>query len=153
MDKIEDLKKTTKITITPSITEKTRKHIFEGEINPQGKATGVHHVEAIVNGKSRIISGTRIEGPNGTCKEKVEVQDANGNWIAKTANMGYSTFFPDNWSKRKVMEEVTHAFNNRIKVTGTSNEWKGFSRDGVEIRMYLNNNNGIISAFPKDFTP
>ncbi len=132
--------------ITSKITPKTIKHIFEGEIKA-GKATGVHHIDAIRGGTARIVPGTIKIGPKGVFKAIVEVKDAAGNWVRKTANGGYSSFFRPTWNKQKVLEEITHAFNNKIFVKG--NTWLGTASDGTKIEMYLDKSGNIISAFPK----
>ena len=126
-----------------------KKHIFEGEINSSGNATGVHHINAIQGGTARKIEGTQISGPNGLYKARIEVKDANDNWIPKTSNNGYSTFFPDNWSVDRAKAEIAHAHKNATKIAGTSNTYRGYSIDGsIEINMFLNSNGDIISAFP-----
>jgi Bacterial EndoU nuclease len=135
------------VKIAKEITPKTIKHIFEGEINKAGKATGVHHIDAIRGGTARIVPGTVQSGPNGLYKAIVEVKDTTGKWIRKSGNKGYSSFFPDNWDKQKVLEEITHAFNNKVFDTG--NTWKGLTSNGIEIEMYIGTNGEIISAFPK----
>ncbi|RZS92436.1 EndoU domain-containing protein [Aquimarina brevivitae] len=64
---------------------------------------------------------------------------------------GTSTFFPENWSITKILQEVEYAIqNNRGKVPGNNkNEYYGFSEDGnVEIHFYLNQNGEIGSYFP-----
>jgi hypothetical protein len=131
------------------IDSKGLKHILRGEINGAGKATGVHSISAVDLGTARQV-GTKIDGPNGLYKVKVEVKDAHGNWIAKISNDGYSTFFPDDWNQIKVMENIAHAHHTASKVPGTSNTYYGFSIDGsIEIRMFLKSDGTVISAFPK----
>jgi hypothetical protein len=46
------------------------------------------------------------------------------------------------------VSEIQKAFNNKIKISG--NTWKGISREGIEIQMYLKTDgtNEIISTFP-----
>ena len=66
--------------------------------------------------------------------------------MAKAGNKGYSSFFPDSWSKDKVKVEISNAFNNKAFVRG--NEYKGYSVDGnIEIRMYLEPDGTLISSF------
>ncbi len=133
------------------------KHIFEGQVKTKkGKvhATGCHHVLAFETKHARIIESTLIKGPNGITKAKVEIYDfISKKWVTKVSNQGYSTIFPENWTKIKTIEEIKFAYNNRIKVKGGYNEYYGLSTDRkVEIRMYLDDKLRIISAFPNDWT-
>jgi hypothetical protein len=133
------------------LTEKTRRHIFKGEINRQGKAVGCHHIFAINEYKtSQLVEGTRKDGPNGLFKAKVKVKNENGKWIAKVSNRGYSTFYPEDWSEKKTEKEILHAFVNKRKVNGDL--WEGKSREGIIIQMYLKEDGDIATAFPKDWT-
>jgi Bacterial EndoU nuclease len=131
------------------------KHIFVGEVKEKyGKlmASGCHHINAINKGTARIIKNTEIQGPKGLFKGKVEVLDKQtGVWVKKTANGGYSTFFPRKWTVEQTKTEITKAFSSKIKVPGTDNEYKGYCADGIEVRMYLKENGQIISAFPADW--
>jgi hypothetical protein len=132
-----------------SFNQKAEKHIFEGEINPNnGKAGGVHHINAVKNGTAIIDESSIVEGTNGTFKAKIKVKNADGVWIAKTTNGGFSTFFPNTWSKEKVIEEIMDAFENRKLVPGTQSEFAGFTAEEMEIRMYINSDGQITSAFP-----
>ncbi len=124
-----------------------KKHIFEGEINSSGNATGAHHINAINQGTARKIPGTQISGPNDLYKVKVEVRKPDGTWVPKTANGGYSSFFPDNWSVDRTMAEIAHAYKNKTLVGG--NEFKGYSIDAnIAIHMYLRSDGSTITAFP-----
>jgi hypothetical protein len=130
-------------TFIPQITNKTTLHIFSGEVNKVGKATGVHHISAITGGSAKI-TGTETQGLNGVYKASVQVKNSVGQWVTKAQ---ISTFFPKTWSKTKVLQEIEHAFQHKIFVGG--NEWKALSSDGlIDIRMYLKSNNEIISSFP-----
>ncbi len=122
-------------------------HIMRGNVK-RGRAGGVHHKSAVSQGEAREI-GARIQSSDGLLyKVKVEVKDANGNFIAKKSNGGYSTFFPDSWDQMRVLDEIKHARNNKKFVSG--NEYWGYSKDGkIKIHMYLRNDGTIISAYPK----
>jgi hypothetical protein len=88
------------------------KHIFRGEINSVGAASGVHHISAIRAGTTRIVEGTVEPMANGFYKATVEVADGTGGWVRKTIDK--STFFPDAWDEVKVMQEIQSAANNRV---------------------------------------
>jgi Bacterial EndoU nuclease len=139
------------LSVAQTLSEKTKKHIFKGEINRQGKAVGCHHILAISKYKtSQIVEGTRKDGLNGLFKAKVKVKNGNGKWVAKVSNQGYSTFYPESWSEEKTEKEIFHAFGNKRKVNGDL--WEGKSSEGIIIQMYLKDDDSIASAFPKDWT-
>ncbi|MFM7488469.1 MAG: EndoU domain-containing protein, partial [Cytophagales bacterium] len=65
--------------VRQTITEKTKRHIFKGEINRQGKAVGCRHVNAINEYKTaQLVPNTRKNGPNGLFKAKVPVKNVDG---------------------------------------------------------------------------
>ncbi|MDF2455091.1 MAG: hypothetical protein K0R51_1084 [Cytophagaceae bacterium] len=77
-----------------------------------------------------------------------------GTQLVKTNNGGVSSFFPKNWDKDRILDEVEHAISNnhgKIPSKPNGNEYYGFSIDGkVEIHFYYNTSDGSIrSFFPK----
>ena len=78
---------------------------------------------------------------------------ADGSEMIKANNQGVSSFFPENWDKNKILDEVEHAIANnhgRIPEKPTGTEYFGFSKDGkVEIHFYLKADGSIDSYFPK----
>ncbi|PEI46032.1 EndoU domain-containing protein [Bacillus pseudomycoides] len=128
---------------TEKFTRRGLKHILEGEINGIGKAVG-YHTEVLENTPGKIVAGTeRTVNNQGVYKAKVEV-----NGVPKTANRGYSTFFPKDWSPQKIVDNINEAYNNKRLVI--DNTYKGVGLDGIEIIMYIADNGKIISAFPKE---
>ncbi|NRR17597.1 WXG100 family type VII secretion target [Bacillus pacificus] len=128
---------------TENFKQNGLKHILEGEINRSGNAVG-YHSEALENTPGKIIRGTEETVNNqGIYKAKIEV-----NGTIKTANGGFSTFFPKDWTPQTIVDNVNEAYNNKRHVIG--NTYKGVGPDGVEITMYLDSNGKIISAFPKE---
>ena len=139
------------------ITESTTEHIFEGETkvgsNGNIRAVGFHMEGFQALGKARVSeyevnnSGTRVEDVDGVYRGKVEVFDsATSTWIAKTANGGYSTFFPRSWSQVKVLSEILSVFSDSSNHSG--NMFFGKSRSGVWIQGFTNANNEIVTAYP-----
>ena len=118
-------------------------HIFEGEVNKRGKAVGYHY-ENIRNSAGQVIKGSR-EKPNksGVYTGKVKVND-----VPKTANGGKSNFFPKSMSPQQVIDAINEAYANRVFVRG--NTYEGTSSSGMKIMMFLDKNDKIISAFPKE---
>lgn len=117
---------------------------------------GVHHKNALqaegLGGKGRIVAGTKTPvGPSnlGYYRAKVELHNPefpnNGGWKVKESQKGMSTFFPDNWSKERLQQELAYAFKNKIHTGG--NAWVGKMSDGVKVKLHINN--GILeSAYP-----
>lgn len=144
-----------KITVTNGYTTDTLKklkntdyflssaigHIFEGQINASGNATGYHY-DGIEDSAGKIIPGTRTT-PNelGIYEAKVEVKG-----VVKSTNGGYSTFFPDSMSPQEVVDAIVEAYENKQLVR--SNIYMGSSQGGIDIEMYLTDDGKIISAFP-----
>lgn len=116
-------------------------HIFEGQINAAGNATGYHY-DKIEDSAGRIIPGTKtIPNDLGVYQAKVEVKG-----VAKSSNGGYSTFFPDTMSPQEVVNAINEAYADRELLR--SNIYLGSSQKGLDIEMYLTDEGKIISAFP-----
>ncbi|KAF0246120.1 MAG: hypothetical protein FD167_3483, partial [bacterium] len=88
------------ITSTNSnpITSKTLEHVFHGKINKRNKAVGFHY------------EGTKMEDVKGTKVDEItrSVPDIHGVYTAKVQVKGLtkqanSSFFPESWSKSKVV--------------------------------------------------
>ncbi len=128
---------------TGNFKESAINHIFEGEVNKRGKAVGYHY-ENIRNSAGQVIKGSR-EKPNksGVYTGKVKVND-----VPKTANGGKSNFFPKSMSPQQVIDAINEAYANRVFVRG--NTYEGTSSSGMKIMMFLDKNDKIISAFPKE---
>jgi hypothetical protein len=130
-------------------------HIFHGEINAAGKAVGFHHRGSSIGSSlyARIRPGTSVEqavgnqGTHGVVRAKVDVWDGQ-RWVQKTSNSGYSTFFPDSWSRTEVLNQVKAAYENRI-MSLPSGRWVGVSPRGVVIEGYADfGANSIRTAYP-----
>ena len=96
---------------------------------------------------SGIDDGSRV------FQAKPVVIKADGSELVKANNQGMSSFFPEDWDKNKILDEVEYAIanNHGRDLTSTNpNEYFGFSRDGkVEIHFYHNADGSIGSYFPK----
>ncbi len=132
------------------IGNKGLKHLFRGEINSSGVASGVHHISAIRAGTAKIVPNTIDNLGNGFYKASVEVSDGAGGWIAKAEK---STFFPDAWDEVKVMQEIQSAASNRIGVfienTTSYQKYFGISSNGNKIYIVRTPtyNNNIFTAW------
>lgn len=116
-------------------------HILEGELNGRGQAVGFHY-DGLPTKKGKVIQGTETK-PNahGVYEAKVEVSG-----VAKTSNGGKSTFFPKEWDAQEVVDVINEAYETRMLKTG--NTYEGLTTDGQIVRMYLDQDEKIISAFP-----
>ena len=86
-------------------------------------------------------AGNRIRREFGVYKAKVEV-----NGIPKTANGGFSSFYPKSMSQQEVIGSINKAYRNRVYIRG--NTYSGLTSSGMEIEMFLDKNGKIISAYP-----
>lgn len=116
-------------------------HILEGEINRNGEAVGFHY-ENLPTRKGEVIQGTRTDAnEHGIYEAEIEVEG-----IKKRSNRGRSTFFPLYWSAQEVVDAINEAYANKVYISG--NTYEGLTEEGFVIRMYLDNQDKIISAFP-----
>ena len=129
---------------TDNFTDNAIEHIFEGNVR-RGKAGGYHY-ECIEDTAGKVISGTEVSiNDLGVYKAQVEV-----NGIPKAGNDGYSTFFPKNMNPQEVIDAINEAYDSRVFIEGTRNTYTGYTKNGLEIEMYIDANGKIISAFPKE---
>jgi hypothetical protein len=117
-------------------------HIFEGQINRQGKPVGFHARPGGRNpANARVV---RIEsGPNraGVYTAEVEIRGgAGGRWLEKG-----STLYPDALSRQDVLQAILHAFRERT--TGRAEKFRGPSGRGFTIEGYFQNGR-INTAYP-----
>lgn len=116
-------------------------HILEGEINAKGEAVGFHY-DKLDTKKGEIMTGTETDPDEfGVYEAKVIVEN-----VEKTSNSGYSTFFPDDWDSQEVIDAINDAYAHLEHIHG--NTYEGLTKDGMLIRMYLTEDERIISAFP-----
>ena len=126
---------------TENFTDSAIEHIFEGQVNARGKAVGYHY-KGIEGTSGNVIPGTESSTNNfGIYKAKVEV-----NGIPKTANGGFSSFYPKSMSPQEVIGSINEAYRNRVYIRG--NTYSGLTSSGMEIEMFLDKNGKIISAYP-----
>lgn len=125
---LDDLKAAVK---NPDIfNENALEHIFKGN------KTGGFHYEGLEDAVGEVIEVTRK--PNAQGVYEVAVQ------IGK--NTKTSTFFPKDWTPEQVLEAIEEAYNNRVFKNGNTYEAK--IESGITIRMYIEYDGTIKSAFP-----
>ena len=126
---------------TENFTDSAIEHIFEGQVNARGKAVGYHY-KGIEGTSGNVIPETESSTNNfGIYKAKVEV-----NGIPKTANGGFSSFYPKSMSRQEVIGRINEPSRNRVYIRG--NTYSGLTSSGMEIEMFLDKNGKIISAYP-----
>ena len=139
VETLDDLKR---LKNTDIFTDKSLKHVFEGELTKRG-ASG-YHVDTIDGSIGKIVDGSKT-APNkyGVYEAQVEI-----NGTLKKGNGGKSTFFPDNWSSQQIVDSINEAYSKKVFRSG--NIYVGKLSNGMQIEMYINKTTGkLISAFPK----
>lgn len=126
---------------TGHFREGALEHILEGEINHKGQAVGFHYNQ-LPSKRGKIVEDTKTK-PNedGIYEAEITVDGKQ-----KAGNNGKSTFFPDEWDTQEVVNAINEAYEHKIHIHG--NTFEGLTKDGIQIRMYLDQNDKIISAFP-----
>ena len=126
---------------TEYFLESALPHILEGELNRKGQAVGFHYAE-LPTRKGEIIEDSETEeDEHGIYEAKVSVSE-----VEKTSNNGRSTFFPDSWDSQDVVDAINEAYETKDFISG--NTYEGMTEEGIIVRMYLNESDKIISAFP-----
>ena len=121
-------------------------HIFNGQINKRGVATGYHY-EGIKGSSGSIVSGTKSFPNNvGVYEGKITV-----NGVDKLSNNGKSTFFPESMTPQEVINSINEAYAGKVILSksGGNTLYSGVSRNGMKIKMWVNDASGkIVSAYP-----
>ncbi len=118
-------------------------HIFTGEINRHGKASGFHfrpNGQDLENARVKEV----LSGPNasGVYTAIVEILDRKkGEWREK-----FSSLFPDKLKKSQLVSAILSAYRKNI-LTG-SRKWRGPSGFGFLIEGYTLKDGRIITAYP-----
>ncbi len=125
----------TTVTSVSHLTPQAEEHIFRGSINNEGKATG-YHWEGDPTSPGQVDPGT-VTPPDarGVYEAQVTV-----NGIPKTANNGYSSFFPSWMSRQDVLDSIEEAYNNRMWVQ--NNTYVGETSTGMVMQMFVNAKSG-----------
>ena len=129
-------------------------HVLFGNQNRRGKFTGWHHFPSrLPNERVRIKdfgTGGLVKDSNGVYEATAEASfDGGKTWVEKTAKD--HTFFPNEWSKERVVDEIASAFKEgRIKnqPNDPARYFQGRSKSGVFIEGYVDSNGQINTAYP-----
>ncbi|MBR5731418.1 MAG: EndoU domain-containing protein, partial [Firmicutes bacterium] len=115
-------------------------HIFLGTVNSNKKGSGYHY-DMIEGSPGQIVEGTRSK------------TDKNGCYTANVTVNGYvkehySTFYPDEWTPQQVVDAIVAARKDALD----NDRHKGSTYigyyNGIEIDMYLDSKDRVVSAYP-----
>ncbi|WP_053403410.1 EndoU domain-containing protein [Priestia koreensis] len=122
------------------ITGHTVEHVFHGQINKRGEAVGYHH-ESMMGG-GEILYMTAPPNSRGIYQAKIAV-----NGEEKSAQ---STFFPKDWNRVQVLNAINEAYESRRMIRTRRGKvfYQGTTSEGLKIRMYLDLDGKISTAFP-----
>lgn len=108
------------------------KHIFNAEINKKGQLTGGHSI----HGNVRVDNSSKKSYSNGVYDATITMVDPKNpsNILSKHNN----TMFPDSWSRAKIVDEVSNAYDFKIDHTGrwTATTPSGISITGIDKTVY-----------------
>ncbi len=135
------------------LSPRLSQHIFDGHYRPgKQEDTGYHHREGgIDRGALRVVG--IIDGPD---PHGVYVACVSGPHTTPT-KIKTSTFFPDSWSRAKVLQAIRHAFRDALLTGGydpTSRRFRG-EYQGVQIVGHLKHGPAeprlcdIVTAYPR----
>ena len=68
--------------------------------------------------------------------------------VRKRTMGGMSTFFPAHWSPQHIMNAINQAYEGKSEINPSGKVFYGYSKEGVKIKMRINSNGKISSAFP-----
>lgn len=107
-------------------------HIFHGNISKKG-GSGYHHQSMM---SQATLSNISTPNQYGVYKATVTI---NG-------KSKFSTFFPDSWNRTEVINAIKEVYSG-VKINGKG-WYQGKTSQGMEIKMWINENNQIETAFP-----
>ena len=61
---------------------------------------------------------------------------------------GFSTFFPKNWSRQQVVDAINEAYDSKVRQPGSKNVFVGRTEAGMLIKLRLDADGKITTAFP-----
>ncbi|MCM3005575.1 EndoU domain-containing protein [Priestia koreensis] len=122
------------------ITGHTVEHVFHGQVNHRRKAVGYHH-ESMMGG-GEILNIIAPPDARGIYRAEITVNGRRKN--------GPSTFFPKDWDRVQVLNAINEAYENKRMFRNRDGTvyYRGTTSDGLKIKMYLDGNGKITTAFP-----
>ena len=98
----------------------------------------------MLNGDVRIVEVVSPPDVNGVYVATVEIRQPNGTWAVKEDRNRKNTMFPQDWSRRKIIDEIDSAWKNK-ELTDHPDKWSGTSKSGIIIEGYKSPK---LTAFP-----
>tara|TARA_B100001063_G_C16777694_1_gene567079 strand:- start:6687 stop:7367 length:681 start_codon:yes stop_codon:yes gene_type:complete len=128
--------------VKPEDLIKTILHATHGSVK-NGKVSGVHFYN---NEKMKIVEIIKKK-QNGVFQARFKLYDEKTKrWIEKEST---STFFPENWSLKKLFDECGYALseNQCELIMDTKNRYKSYTKSGIEV-IIIKINNNIKTIYP-----
>ena len=124
------------------LSDKNRKHLYEGEIHPKrGNSTGWNYEPTGHREKGTyVIEGTRSP------PDEHGVYEANV-MIEGVKKKSRSLFFPDDWTTEQVDSAVREAYRDKKRYKETE-RLRGDSASGLEIEMTLDQDGAVDRIYP-----
>lgn len=122
------------------------RHIFEGEINRDGRPVGYHHREGGVDRGNFQVNHSSVTPADrhGVYEATWTATLPNGTEVPKS-----SSFFPDTWDASDVRKAIREAFDNRIE--SAPRQWQGTTSEGLTIEGYVRGAS-VADATPDDIS-
>lgn len=115
-------------------------HIFMGTVNSNGKGSGYHY-DMIKDSPGKIVESTRSKtDKNGCYTAYVEVDGHEKDH--------YSTFYPDDWSPQDVVDAIVAARKDALDNDRHKGDTYIGYYNGIEINMYLDGKDRVVTAYP-----
>lgn len=126
--------------------EKTQKVRASGDI--EARYAGFHHDKnwkLVKNSKVKFLTEPKVDPKTGIVYvEKIAIE---GVQLSPP-----KTFFPAEWSRKKVIDKIVEASKNidasKTKIKGMRQELTGVTSEGMEVLMIIDENKTLVTAFP-----
>ena len=133
------------------------KHYMQPDIRTASDGTvellGWHHDLGGNIERTKTINGHAIKITN---KETHPSGLYRFEWSVDGTSKKLSTFFPSTWSRQMVQQKIVEAYNyarnhNYIPQPQRNNTFAltGFTKEGIEIKIIINQRGRVITAFPE----
>lgn len=101
----------------------------------------MHHISALIADPDTYKIHDRVETANGCYKATIYK-----NGVRMTPD---KDFFPDEWDENQVIDAIKEAYNNMNPIEGDNFAYLGELANGQIIKIVLNPNGTIKTAFPQ----
>ena len=139
----------------------SKDHVFKGSkptyVKSKGifKYSGAHTKEGLArlakeNGGKYTLKDLKINPTTGVYECRPEIVLKDGTIAVKDGNNGVCSFFPDGWSKNRIIEEVQYASEHIVgKLAKQRNKYIGISKDNririvIQFDEYVNKEGKLV---------